>query len=65
MSFNELIKTLRKHGYRLDREKGAVRFYRRPTDGREVRVDYHGAKEVANGTARAILKQAGIDPRNP
>ena len=65
MTFNELIKILRKHGYRLESEKGSIRFYRREADARKVRVDYHGAKEVATGTCRAILKQAGIDPRNP
>ena len=64
MTFNELIKTLRKHGYRLDHEKGSVRSYRRQSDGRKVRVDYHGAKEVPKGTFHTILKQAGIDRKN-
>ena len=41
-----------------------MRFYRKPGAAREVRVDYHGAKEVAKGTLHTILKQAGIDPRN-
>ena len=64
MTFNELIKILRKHGYRLSREKGSLRFYKKPGAAREVRVDYHGAKEVKKGTFHAILKQAGIDRKD-
>ena len=44
MSFNELVRTLERGGFRLVREKGSVRYYRKPGWEKVVRVDYHGSK---------------------
>lgn len=62
MRFSELVKTLENDGFRLLKEKGSVRYYRKPGHDRLIRVDYHGPKEVPTGTCHAILKAAGIKP---
>ena len=60
MKFSELVRLLEKHGFRLVHEKGSIRYYHKTGNDRKIRVDYHGSKEVATGTCRAILKAAGI-----
>ena len=59
MRFNELVQKLEKAGFRLIRTgKSSARIY---SNGKvTVNVHYHAGKEVAAGTARKILKQAGI-----
>lgn len=61
MKFSELVKLLKKNGFRLLKEKGSVRYYLKPGHKNLVRVDFHGAKEVPVGTCVAILKAAGIE----
>ncbi len=63
MRFNELIELLEKNGFRIIREKGSIRYYGKPDWDRLIRVDYHGSKEVPEGTCHAILKAAGIKTR--
>ena len=60
MTFGELIRKLELSGFRLLREKGSVRYYRKLGWEKVVRVDYHGSKEVPSGTCHAILKAAGL-----
>jgi predicted RNA binding protein YcfA (HicA-like mRNA interferase family) len=60
MKFSELIRLLENQGFRLIREKGSIRYYRKEGWPHIIRVDYHGAKEVPTGTCHAILKAAGI-----
>ncbi len=60
MSFNELIKILKKNGFYLFKEKGSIRYYHKNGIDSLIRVDYHGSKEVPKGTCQAILKSAGI-----
>ena len=60
MRFSELVGMLEKHGFRLLKEKGSIRYYRKPEHDKLIRVDYHGSKEVLSGTCHAILKAAGI-----
>lgn len=60
MRFNELVRLLESHGFRLLKEKGSIRYYSKPGHDKLVRVDYHGAKEVPTGTCHAILKAADI-----
>ena len=64
MTFNELVKKLRKNGLRLVKERGSKRWYWKEGLPKPVRVDYHGAKEIKKGTAQGILKQAGIESEN-
>ena len=61
--FNELVRLLEKHGFRLVKEKGSIRYYSKHGHGQLIRVDYHGSKEVPTGTCAAILKAAGIKER--
>ena len=60
MKFNELIRLLEKNGFRLVKEKGAIRYYSKPGHDKLIRVDYHGSKEIPTGTCQAIVKAAGI-----
>jgi predicted RNA binding protein YcfA (HicA-like mRNA interferase family) len=60
MRFSELVQLLEKHGFKLVKQKGAIRYYRKPGVDRLIRIDYHGAKEVPTGTCQAILKAAGL-----
>jgi predicted RNA binding protein YcfA (HicA-like mRNA interferase family) len=62
LRFSELVGMLEKHGFRLLKEKGSIRYYRKPEHDRLIRVDYHGPEEVPTGTCHAILKAAGIKP---
>jgi predicted RNA binding protein YcfA (HicA-like mRNA interferase family) len=60
LKFNELVKLLEKEGFKIVKQKGSIRYYRKPGWNRLIRVDYHGAKEVPTGTCRSVLKAAGI-----
>jgi len=60
LRFSELVRHLERTGFRLIREKGSVRYYRKPGLDKVIRVDYHGSKEVPTGTCQAILKAAGL-----
>jgi predicted RNA binding protein YcfA (HicA-like mRNA interferase family) len=62
MKFSEIVLLLEQHGFRLLKEKGSVRYYRKQGWDRLIRVDFHGSKEVPKGTCHAILKAAGIKP---
>lgn len=63
MKFSELIRLLETNGFVLLKEKGSIRYYKKPGHDKLVRVDFHGAKEVPTGTCHAILKAAGIKER--
>ena len=60
MRFNELVRLLEQHGFRIVKQKGSIRYYGKPGWSYLVRIDYHGSKEVPTGTCHAILKAAGI-----
>jgi predicted RNA binding protein YcfA (HicA-like mRNA interferase family) len=60
VTFNELVRVLERNGFQLRQEKGSVRYYTNPSTGKDVRIDYHGSREVPGGTLAAILKQAGL-----
>src|SRR3989442_8398219 len=52
-----------RNGFKLVKEKGAIRYYSKPGIDRLIRIDYHGAKEVPTGTCQAILRAAGLRRR--
>jgi len=56
----QVIKTLEKKGFVLDRSKGSHRIYFHPETRRRVIVPFHH-KDLPQGTLREILRQAGID----
>jgi len=59
MSFNELIKILETNGFVWTNSgKSSKRVYQKGDC--IVVVHYHSSKEIKTGTARAILKAAGI-----
>ncbi|HLG31289.1 MAG TPA: type II toxin-antitoxin system HicA family toxin [Candidatus Brocadiales bacterium] len=60
MKFSELVRLLEKTGFTIVKEKGSIRYYGKPGWDKLVRIDYHGSKEVPQGTCYAILKAAGI-----
>ena len=60
MKFSELVRLLENNGFKIIKEKGSNRYYRKPGWDKLIRVDYHGSKEVPKGTCYAILKAAGI-----
>lgn len=64
MKFSELVRILEKNGFRLLKEKGSVRYYRKEGWPHLIRVDFHGAREIPVGTCRSILKAAGLQGEN-
>ena len=60
MKFSELVRLLDKNGFKIVKEKGSIRYYGKAGWDKLIRVDYHGPKEVPQGTCHAILKAAGI-----
>jgi predicted RNA binding protein YcfA (HicA-like mRNA interferase family) len=59
VSGGEVVKALRKIGYVLDRQRGSHLILRQQTaPHRRLTVPDH--KEVAKGTLRAIVRQAGL-----
>ena len=59
--FRDLEKMLRADGWARVRATGSHYIFPHPTKG-TVTVPYHGANnEIAPGTLKAILKQAGLD----
>ena len=60
MKFSELIRLLESNGFTIVREKGSIRYYGKSGWPRLIRVDFHGSKEVPQGTCHSILKAAGL-----
>jgi predicted RNA binding protein YcfA (HicA-like mRNA interferase family) len=61
VKFSELVRLLERNGFKIIKEKGSIRYYRKSGWDKLIRVDYHGSKEVPTGTCHQILKAAGID----
>jgi len=59
-SYRDIAKRLRAFGYRFDRQGPGSHEIWRHTDGRKVTVPRHSG-DMAEGTLRAILREAGID----
>lgn len=60
MKFSELVMLLEKHGFKIVKEKGSIRYYAKPGWSHLIRVDFHGSKEAPSGTCHSILKAAGL-----
>ena len=56
-------RVLEKLGFQLIRQSGSHALYRHP-DGRWTTVPLHPGKDVAKGTLRKIIKDAGISVDN-
>ncbi len=60
MSSKEIIRLLQKHGWVMDRSKGSHHQFKHPSRPGLVTVP-HPKKDLPTGTARAILKSAGLE----
>jgi len=60
-SYREVARRLRSFGWVFDRSgPGSHEIWRHATSGRKVTLPHH-ARDIAEGTLRAILRQAEID----
>jgi predicted RNA binding protein YcfA (HicA-like mRNA interferase family) len=58
--YREVVRRLRLHGYAFDRQgPGSHEIWRHPVTGRKVTLPHH-ARDMAEGTLRAVLREAGI-----
>jgi predicted RNA binding protein YcfA (HicA-like mRNA interferase family) len=58
--YREVARRLRTFGYRFDRAgAGSHEVWRHSQSGRKVTIPHH-ASDMAEGTLRAILREAGI-----
>ncbi|MBI4700651.1 MAG: type II toxin-antitoxin system HicA family toxin [Deltaproteobacteria bacterium] len=61
-TYAEVARRLRRAGFEFDRHaKGSHEVWRRPRDGRRTTIPHHPGV-LAEGTLRAILRQAGVAP---
>lgn len=59
--YHEVARRLRKPGYAYDRPgPGSHEVWRHTATGRKVTLPHH-AREMAEGTLRKVLREAGID----
>lgn len=59
--YRDIISRLRAFGFAFDRQAaGSHEIWRNTTTGRKTTVPHH-AREMPEGTLRAILREAGID----
>lgn len=59
LTFRQVERILRRHGYGFDHARGSHHYYRN-TDDRIVTVARHGNRVIPVGTMRSIMKQAGL-----
>ena len=59
MTPREMIKHLKKHGFKVVGQNDSHVKMRNDRTGRQTEVPYHGAS-LKKGLAQAILKQAGL-----
>jgi predicted RNA binding protein YcfA (HicA-like mRNA interferase family) len=60
--YREVASKLRTFGFAFDRPgPGSHEVWRNPATGRKVTLPHH-SRDMAEGTLRAILREAGINP---
>jgi len=60
-TYREVARKLRTFGFVFDRQgPGSHEMWRHAATGRKVTIPHH-ARDMAEGTLRAILREAGID----
>lgn len=60
--YHKVTRKLRRLGFELDRHgDGSHEVWWNPTTRRRVTVPHH-SRDIAEGTLRAILREAGIEP---
>ena len=59
--YHEVARKLRTFGFVFDRQgPGSHEIWRQTSTGRKVTIPHH-SKDLAEGTLRAVLREAGID----
>jgi predicted RNA binding protein YcfA (HicA-like mRNA interferase family) len=59
--YREVARKLRSFGFTFDRPgPGSHEVWRNPETGRKVTLPHH-SRDMAEGTLRAVLREAGID----
>lgn len=60
-SYREVARRLRTFGFQFDRQgPGSHEIWRQASTGRKVTIPHHSG-DMAEGTLRAILREAGVD----
>jgi predicted RNA binding protein YcfA (HicA-like mRNA interferase family) len=60
-SYREVARRLRSFGFQFDRQgPGSHEVWRQSSTGRKVTIPHHSG-DMAGGTLRAILREAGIE----
>lgn len=60
MKSSELIRKVERDGWFIVSQSGSHRKYEHPTKAGQLIIPFHKGKEIASGTANAILKKAGL-----
>jgi predicted RNA binding protein YcfA (HicA-like mRNA interferase family) len=61
-NYREVARRLSRFGFEFDRHgPGSHEIWRQAHTGRKVSLPHH-AKDMAEGTLRTVLREAGIDP---
>lgn len=60
MTYSELKKILKKSGCRIERQGNRHEIWYSPTTDKRFEVGRHKTKEVASGTLKSILQDAGL-----
>ena len=60
MKVREILRMLEEDGWRQVRQRGSHRKFRHPSKPGAVTVAGHPSLDLAPGTLRSILKQAGL-----
>ena len=61
MRYSELKKLLVKNGCKLEREGHGHEIWSSPKTGKRFSIGRHKSQEVASGTLKRILKDAGLE----
>jgi predicted RNA binding protein YcfA (HicA-like mRNA interferase family) len=61
MKNRDLVKRIEQDGWYWKRTSGNHRIYKHPTKSGTVVVAYHGGKDITEGTAKSVLKDAGLE----
>ena len=61
MKVREIVRTMKRDGWYVDRQQGSHRQFKHPDKPRIVTVAGHPGKDVPIGTLKSILKSAGLE----
>ncbi|CYU89822.1 HicA toxin [Streptococcus suis] len=59
MTAKQMVKFLKKHGFKKIRQKGSHQFFKNEETGKMTTIPMHNG-DLDKGTEDAILKQAGL-----